>query len=76
MVNKVLISVVVIFIHCYQNIISALLPFNYCRFYPSCSEYALEAVAKYGIIKGFWLSLKRIVKCRPYTNTGGIDIVP
>ncbi len=45
-----------------------------CRFFPSCSEYALEAIEKYGILKGSWLSLKRIGRCHPW-SAGGLDPV-
>lgn len=43
-----------------------------CRFYPTCSEYAKEAVAKYGASKGSWLALKRICRCHPFSK-GGYD---
>ncbi|MBQ1941389.1 MAG: membrane protein insertion efficiency factor YidD [Selenomonadaceae bacterium] len=43
-----------------------------CRFYPSCSSYALEAVTKYGALKGSFLAVKRILKCHPF-NAGGYD---
>ncbi|MEN6350251.1 MAG: membrane protein insertion efficiency factor YidD [Syntrophomonas sp.] len=46
-----------------------------CRFYPSCSNYAIEAVEKYGLLKGGWLTAKRILRCHPY-NRGGHDPVP
>jgi uncharacterized protein len=46
-----------------------------CRFYPTCSEYSLQAVKKYGAIKGSWLSIKRILRCHPW-NAGGFDPVP
>ena len=46
-----------------------------CRFYPTCSQYAKEAILKYGIIKGGWLSVKRICRCHPL-NPGGYDPVP
>jgi putative membrane protein insertion efficiency factor len=46
-----------------------------CRFHPSCSYFAIDAITKYGLIKGGWLSLKRIVKCHPM-NEGGYDPVP
>lgn len=45
---------------------------NRCRFYPTCSEYTRQAVDKYGIIKGNWIALKRIIKCHPFSK-GGID---
>lgn len=46
-----------------------------CRFTPTCSEYALEAVKRYGPWKGMWLSLKRIAKCHPF-HKGGYDPLP
>lgn len=46
-----------------------------CRFFPSCSEYALEAIKVHGALKGAWLSLKRIAKCGPW-HPGGCDCVP
>ena len=46
-----------------------------CRFWPSCSEYAVDAVQQYGSIQGGWLIIKRITKCHPW-HPGGVDIVP
>lgn len=46
-----------------------------CRFIPTCSEYALEAIQKYGAIKGSWLAVKRILKCHSF-HKGGYDPVP
>ncbi|MBE7050063.1 MAG: membrane protein insertion efficiency factor YidD [Ruminococcaceae bacterium] len=43
-----------------------------CRFYPTCSSYALSAVEKYGALKGSWLSVRRILKCHPF-HKGGYD---
>jgi putative membrane protein insertion efficiency factor len=65
---------VVQFIRFYQIVISPLKPPT-CRFFPSCSQYAIEAVIRFGVIRGGWLAFKRIVKCGPW-NQGGIDHVP
>lgn len=46
-----------------------------CRFYPSCSFYAEEALTTYGVIKGSFLSLRRLLKCHPW-HEGGVDLVP
>ncbi|MGG3478770.1 membrane protein insertion efficiency factor YidD [Peribacillus frigoritolerans] len=58
----------------YQVTISPLKPPT-CRFYPTCSHYGLEAVNRFGPIKGSWLALIRILKCHPF-HPGGIDLVP
>jgi uncharacterized protein len=58
----------------YRYLISPFLG-NCCRFYPSCSLYAEEAVQKYGCLKGIALSLRRLVKCHP-GSLGGVDPVP
>ena len=48
---------------------------NNCRFHPTCSVYAMQAIEKYGAMKGSWLAIKRIGKCHPF-HPGGIDEVP
>ena len=48
---------------------------NNCRFHPTCSVYAMQAIEKYGAMKGSWLAIKRIGKCHP-VHPGGIDEVP
>jgi putative membrane protein insertion efficiency factor len=58
----------------YQNFISPMLPAS-CRFYPSCSQYGYEAIAKYGIIRGGAMAAWRILRCNPF-NRGGYDPVP
>ena len=61
-------------IRVYQYAISPFLGRS-CRYYPSCSAYAVEAVEKHGAIKGGWLSAKRISRCHPW-HPGGYDPVP
>lgn len=63
-----------ILIRCYQLCISPLLGQN-CRYVPTCSNYALEAVEKYGCLKGGALALRRILRCHPF-RAGGYDPVP
>jgi putative membrane protein insertion efficiency factor len=58
----------------YQNTVSKVLP-SVCRFQPTCSQYALEALKKYGFARGSWLATKRIIRCNPFTE-GGYDPVP
>jgi putative membrane protein insertion efficiency factor len=58
----------------YRRFVSPLLPPR-CRFAPSCSEYALTAVAEHGAARGLWLAIKRIARCHPF-NPGGYDPVP
>lgn len=61
-------------IHFYRKFISPLKPPT-CRFYPTCSQYALDAIEEYGFIRGSWMSAKRIGKCHPF-HPGGYDPVP
>ncbi|RFU63653.1 membrane protein insertion efficiency factor YidD [Peribacillus saganii] len=70
MLQKIFISI----IRFYQLAISPLKPPT-CRFYPTCSHYGIEAIKRFGPLKGSWLTLKRIVKCQPF-HPGGIDPVP
>lgn len=64
----------VLLIRFYRRFISPLFPPT-CRFYPTCSAYALEAVQKHGAMKGSWLAVKRVSKCHPF-HPGGYDPVP
>ena len=59
----------------YQRDISPGLP-RRCRFSPTCSQYALEAITKYGAIKGGWLALKRLLRCNPFYKGDYFDPVP
>ena len=58
----------------YQVMVSPLLP-RACRFEPTCSVYALQAIARYGVAKGGWLAARRLARCQP-RSTGGYDPVP
>lgn len=58
----------------YQLFISPFVPPS-CRFHPTCSHYAIEALQKHGAVKGFWLALRRIARCHPW-HPGGHDPVP
>ena len=58
----------------YQTTLSPLLPTS-CRYYPSCSHYSQEAVEKYGVLKGIWLGVRRLGRCRPLGGQG-YDPVP
>lgn len=49
-----------------------LYPYGFCRFYPSCSEYASRAIKKYGVLKGLILSIRRLLRCHPFSK-GGYD---
>ncbi|MDD4366225.1 MAG: membrane protein insertion efficiency factor YidD [Eubacteriales bacterium] len=64
-------KIFVLLIRGYQKFISPLFPPT-CRFYPTCSEYFIQALEKYGIFKGSYLGIKRILRCHPW-NPGGYD---
>ena len=57
----------------YQKYISPILG-NHCKYYPTCSEYTKQAIEKYGVFKGFFYGLKRIIKCNPFSK-GGVDLL-
>lgn len=67
-------KILVLFVRTYRILISPFLGQN-CRYYPSCSSYAEEAICRHGGIKGSWLAIKRIGRCHPW-HEGGIDPVP
>jgi uncharacterized protein len=69
-----MLRIAITLIRCYQYLISPLFP-RACRFTPSCSNYSLEVLNKHGVIKGGWLSVKRLLRCNPW-NPGGYDPAP
>ena len=74
-VKKVLSAPFILLIKFYQVCISPLKGGPTCRFTPTCSQYALEAIRKYGPFKGGWLALRRILRCHPWGGSG-YDPVP
>jgi putative membrane protein insertion efficiency factor len=67
-------KLLIFFIKLYKIFISPFLG-NNCRFAPTCSEYAAEAIAKKGVVKGLYLSFCRILKCQPFSKKSGFDPV-
>ncbi len=67
-------TLLILLIRLYQGTLSKLLGPR-CRFYPSCSQYAAEAIQKHGAIHGIALALMRVVRCHPW-HPGGVDLVP
>ena len=72
--SRVLKSALILAVRLYQAAISPLLGQN-CRFEPTCSEYVRQALAKYGVLRGSWLGLRRLLRCHPFSE-GGSDPVP
>jgi putative membrane protein insertion efficiency factor len=72
--GEIIKNVLILLIKAYRKYISPLKP-PCCRFYPTCSEYAIEAIEKYGAMKGSFLAIRRILRCHPF-NPGGYDPVP
>ena len=70
MISKVLVGL----LRLYKLALSPLLPPS-CRFYPTCSQYAAEAITKHGAVRGVFLAVKRVGRCHP-GHPGGIDLVP
>jgi putative membrane protein insertion efficiency factor len=67
-------QLLIIFVRGYQVVLSPHLPAS-CRYYPTCSHYAIEALGKHGALRGGWLAVKRIARCHPF-RPGGFDPVP
>ena len=72
--KKVLSMILLFLIYLYQHLISPLIPAR-CRYTPTCSEYAKQSLVKHGLIKGSFISIKRIIKCNPWGGNG-YDPVP
>jgi putative membrane protein insertion efficiency factor len=69
-----MVKILCLIIHFYRKFISPCFPPT-CRYHPTCSAYALEAIQKYGAFKGSFLSIRRIIRCNPWCK-GGYDPVP
>jgi len=67
-------SLLIFVISCYQWVLSPFFGQN-CRFHPSCSQYAKQAIAEHGVFRGAWLSIRRLSRCHPW-HEGGEDPVP
>jgi len=67
-------NIFIAFVKFYKYFISPLLP-SACRYTPTCSDYAIEAIRKHGVIKGVWLGVKRLLRCNPFGGRG-YDPVP
>ena len=68
-------QIMLFLIRFYQKYISPAFPPR-CRYSPTCSQYALEAITKYGALKGGWLALKRFCRCNPFSKRDHFDPVP
>ncbi len=73
-INRALSNTIILFVRFYQIAISPHIG-SCCRFEPTCSAYCIEALRTHGVIKGVWLTLKRLVRCRPF-GPSGYDPVP
>lgn len=73
-INKIFVSIVVLVIKIYQKIIAPYFP-SLCRFQPSCSQYMVEALTRFGFLKGLYLGIKRVLRCNP-RGSHGYDPVP
>jgi uncharacterized protein len=73
-VRTVIAAPVIWLIRVYQLVLSPMRPPT-CRFYPSCSAYALTALERFGLVRGSWLAARRLLRCHPW-NPGGVDHVP
>ena len=67
-------KLIIALVHFYQHYLSPMMG-PHCRYLPTCSEYMVQAVARYGAVRGLWLGIKRICRCHPFAK-GGYDPVP
>ncbi|TQO20002.1 hypothetical protein FB472_1608 [Rhodoglobus vestalii] len=67
-------NLLVVLLRGYRAVISPLYG-DVCRYYPSCSHYTLQAIQQHGVVRGFWLGTRRILRCHPWAE-GGIDDIP
>lgn len=76
MINKILTNFAIFLIKIYQTFISPIIGGRYhCKFTPRCSDYSIEVLKNFGILKGSYLTIKRILKCNPFSK-GGLDLPP
>jgi hypothetical protein len=73
-VSRAIVWVLVLLVRGYQKLISPLIG-PHCRFAPTCSQYAVEALAQHGVVRGLGLAVRRILRCHPFAE-GGLDPVP
>jgi hypothetical protein len=73
-VSRTIVAGLVVLVRGYQKLISPLIG-PHCRFAPTCSQYAIEALAQHGVVRGLGLAVRRILRCHPFAE-GGLDPVP
>ncbi len=75
MIRRIMTTPLILMVRAYQMVLRPLMPGNACRFHPTCSEYAIEALNRHGAWRGGLFSIRRILRCHPFAR-GGIDLVP
>jgi len=68
-------NILIFLVRFYRRYLSGMKRYTHCIYTPTCSQYAIEALEKYGALKGSWLAFKRILRCNPFAE-GGYDPVP